>query len=152
MVDIVRMALYFPRFVGKDENISLFEEVKKDELKEVIHNFQKDNNPGLDGWTIELFIGICELIGTNILRVVEESLFEGHMHAPFNSTFIVVIPKYDDPSSLDELRPISLCNCIYKLISKIIARRIKFIKSENISREQFGFLEGRKIHEAIGVA
>jgi hypothetical protein len=53
---------------------------------------------------------------------------------------------------LDEYRPISLCNCIYKIISKIISRRIKGILSKSISQEQFGFLEGRQIHEAIGVS
>jgi hypothetical protein len=37
-------------------------------------------------------------------------------------------------------------------VAKIIARRLKPILSSSISREQFGFLEGRKIHEAIGVA
>jgi hypothetical protein len=152
MVDIVRMALFFPRFVGEDENISLIEEVTEEELKEVLHSFQKDKSPGPDGWTIEFFIGLYELIGADILRVVEESRTEGHMHAPFKSTFIALILKYDDPSSLDDFHPISLCNCIYKVISKIIERRIKAILSKNISREQFGFLEGRQIHEAIGVA
>jgi hypothetical protein len=53
---------------------------------------------------------------------------------------------------LDEKRSISLCDCIYKLISKIISGRIKGILSKYISQEQFGFLEGRQIHEAIGVA
>jgi hypothetical protein len=53
---------------------------------------------------------------------------------------------------LDEFQPISLCNCIYKIISNIIARRAKIILSERISSEQFGFLEGRQIHEPIGVA
>jgi hypothetical protein len=48
--------------------------------------------------------------------------------------------------------PISLCNCIYKIIAKIISKRIKGILSKSISQEQFGFLEGRQIHEAIGVA
>jgi hypothetical protein len=58
----------------------------------------------------------------------------------------------DDPQSFDDFRPISLCNCIYKIIAKIIARRLKPLLSEAISKEQFGFLEGRQIHEAIGVA
>jgi hypothetical protein len=34
------------------------------ELKEVLHSFHKDNIPVPNGWTIELFIGIYELIGT----------------------------------------------------------------------------------------
>ena len=55
-------------------------------------------------------------------------------------------------ASLDEYRRISLCNCIYKIISKTIARRIKAVLSLGVSGEQFGSLEGRQIHEAIGVA
>lgn len=38
------------------------------------------------------------------------------------------------------------------MVSKIIARRLKVVLSQNISEEQFGFLAGRQIHEAIGVA
>jgi hypothetical protein len=45
-----------------------------------------------------------------------------------------------------------LCNCLYKIVAKVIARRLKPILSGAISQEQFGFLEGRQIHEAIGVA
>jgi hypothetical protein len=63
----------------------------------------------------------------DILKVVEESPFEGHMHAPLNSTFIALIPKNDLPHSLEYFRPISLCNCIYKVVAKVIAKRIKTI-------------------------
>jgi len=58
----------------------------------------------------------------------------------------------DDPRSFDDFRPISLCNCIYKIIAKIITRRLKPLLLEAISKEQFGFLEGHQIHEAIGVS
>jgi hypothetical protein len=66
---------------------------------------------------------------------VEESRSEGHMHPSLNSTSIALIPKYDDPSFLEEFLPISLCNYIYKVVSKIIAWRIKSILSKNISKE-----------------
>lgn len=81
------------------------------------------------------------------MRVIEESRKEGYIHNPINTTFIALIPRFDNLSSYEEFWPISLCNYLYK----IIARRIKEILSIKISKEQFGFLEGRKNHEAIRV-
>jgi hypothetical protein len=128
------------------------EEVTEDKLKVVLHIFQKSKIPGPDGWTIEFFLNFFDILGKDLLSVVEENRREGHMHAPLNSTFIALIPKNDNPQGLDEFRPISLCNCIYKIIAKVIARRIKGVLSTSISKEQFGFLEGGQIHEAIRVA
>ena len=127
------------------------EELSEDELEEVLHNFQKKKIQGLNGWTIYFFVGIFEFIRKDILKVVEESRVNGHIHAPLNATFIALIPKVDDPKSLDDFRHISLCNNVYKIISRIISKRIKAIISKYVSHEQFGFLEGRQIHEAIRV-
>jgi len=92
---------------------------------------------------MDLFVCIFYLNGKDIINVIEESRVIGFIHPPFNATFISLIPKQNAPKSLDEYRPISLCNCIYKIITKIIRRRLKGILSEFISQEQFGFLEGR---------
>lgn len=81
------------------------------------------------------------------MRVIKESRREGYIHEPINVTFIALIPKFNNPSSYEEFWPISLCNCLYK----IIARRIKEILSRKNSKERFGFMERRQIHEAIGV-
>eukprot|EP00253_Pinus_taeda_P014434 PITA_14434 len=112
----------------------------------------KEKSPGPDGWTIELFLFFFDQIGSEITDVVEESRQKGEVCRPFNSTFIALIPKKDDLETFEDFRPISLCNCIYKIIAKVIALRIFPILSRNISMEQFGFLDGRQIHEAIGVA
>jgi hypothetical protein len=67
-----------------------------------------------------------------------------------NSTFLVLIPKVNNPSTFDDFRPISLCNLCYKIIAKIIANRIKPLLSRSLSEEQLGFLKGRQIQDAIG--
>jgi len=105
----------------------------------------------MDGLLI-FFLGLYDIIGMDIVKVVGESHINGHMHAPLNATFITLIPKTNDPKSLEDFRTISLCNYIYKVVSKIVSRRIRKILSDTMSREQFGFIEGRQIHEAIGVA
>jgi hypothetical protein len=83
--------------------------------------FQKHKSPGPDSWSIEFYLGFFELIGKDILKVIEETILNGRIHSPLNTTFIALIPKVNDPLSFDDFRPISLCNCIYKIIEKIIA-------------------------------
>jgi hypothetical protein len=59
-----------------------------------------------------------------------------------NSTFIALIPKIKNPTSVTEFRPISLCNVIYKIISKILANRLKRILPQIISPNQSAFILG----------
>ena len=82
-------------------------------------------------------------MGEDLLRVIEDSGKSGKIPIVFNSTFIALIPKSDNPKTFDEFKPISLCNYIYKIISKIISTRIIKVLGRYISGEQFGFLFGR---------
>jgi hypothetical protein len=63
-----------------------------------------------------------------------------------------LIPNIKGANSADKFRPISLCNVIYKIVSKLIASRLKPILPIIISQEQGGFVEGRKILDGIVVA
>ena len=128
------------------------EEVTKEELKAILHSFQKDKIPRPDGWTVEFLLASYDIIGHDLLHLVEETRINGLLHHPLNSTFLSLIPKKDKPEILEDYRPISLCNITYKVVIKIIAQRLKKVLSKIISKEQFKFLEDRQIHEAIGVA
>lgn len=69
-----------------------------------------------------------------------------------NHTFIVLIPKSEKASTVNQFRPISLCNVIYKAISKILANRLKEVLPKIISPWQAGFVPGRTIQENSIVA
>ena len=47
----------------EEENSALMEEVTEEELKLALHSFQKDKSPGPNGWTIEFFINLFDLMG-----------------------------------------------------------------------------------------
>jgi len=112
--------------------------------------FKKDKSPRLDGWTIEFYLAFYELTRNDLLKVVEECRITRKMYEAINSTFIALIPKYDSPSYFIHFCPISLCNTLYKIISKIIANRLHPILSHHISLEQFSLLQDYQIHDAIG--
>lgn len=65
--------------------------------------------------------------------MVEESRINGYIHPHINSTYIALIPKKEMSTTFADYHPISLCNLIYKIISKTIATRIKEMLSKFIS-------------------
>lgn len=73
----------------------------------------------------------------------------GFMLKQLNHSFIVLLPKVEHPSCIEQYRPISLCNIAYKLISKILAMRLKGVLDKLISPYQATFVPGRLIQENI---
>ena len=66
-----------------------------------------------------------------------------------NSTFLALIPKEQNPSSIKRFRRISLCKYSYKIISKVISNRLKKVIPDIISKNQGGFIAGRQIYDNI---
>jgi hypothetical protein len=84
------------------------------------------------------------MIKEEVWQVVEESRTSGQVLSAFNATFLTLIPKEERVMHPNKYRPITLCNVIYKIITKVIAMRLKPIMSYIISQEQVGYVEGRK--------
>lgn len=62
-----------------------------------------------------------------------------------NDTYICLIPKVSCPQKITEFCPISLCNVVYKIVSKVLANRLKKILPEVINESQSAFVLRRQI-------
>lgn len=69
-----------------------------------------------------------------------------------NNSLIILIPKVQNPKTISNFRPISLCSVLYKLVMKIIVNRFKMVFPRIITPKQTGFVAGRNITDNIIIA
>lgn len=70
----------------------------------------------------------------------------------FNSSFIALVPKTENPQSFNDFKPISLISSIYKILSKVLAFRIKFTIPVVVGEIQSAFSGGKNINDGILIA
>ena len=108
--------------------------------------------PGPDGMNPEFYQKFWDIVREDLIKACLYYLNNGVMPACLNSTLIVLISKIKKPERMSELRPIALCNVIYKVMVKAIANRLKRILSLVISESQNAFVAGRLITDNVMVA
>jgi len=99
--------------------------------------------PGPDGIIVELFKHFYDLSKEDLLMKIRESQRVGKIHGSLNSAFLCLIPQKKEVSSFGDFFPISCCNVIYNMITKIIERNLKLMLIGVIGEEQFVFLQNR---------
>jgi hypothetical protein len=84
-----------------------------------------------------------ELLEEDLIRFFNDFHRHGKLTKGINSTFIALIPKVESPQCLSDFRPISLVNCLYKNMSKVLANRLRNVIGGVISSSQPAFVPGR---------
>ena len=105
--------------------------------------------PGPDGMNPLFYQKFWLVVGDNVVIAVLDFLNSSCMTPRINHTNIVLIPKVKNPIKMSNFRPISLCNVIYKIISKVLANRLKQILPYIISPTQSAFVLGRLITDNV---
>ena len=138
-----------PQLSEVDKN-TLEGELAAEECRQILKTFSNGKSPGEDGFTIELYVQLFELLAPDLLASLNAAYLHGEMSVSKRKGVITPIPKVD--SNLLELsnwRPITLLNLDYKIASKAIASRIKNVLPALIHSDQFGFMKNRFIGQNI---
>ncbi|CAA7023536.1 unnamed protein product [Microthlaspi erraticum] len=119
------------------------------EIKTALFSINPDKAPGPDGFSAGFFQTNWSVMGPQIVKEVQEIFDERTIPSSINSTFVRLIPKVTSPKTVAEYRPIALCNVYYKIISKILTRRLQPILPTIISEIQTAFVPERAISDNV---
>ncbi|XP_058108842.1 uncharacterized protein LOC131251865 [Magnolia sinica] len=141
-----------PSILSAQDNEDLLTPRSMEEVWEAIKEIPKDGAPGPNGFSSAFFTSSWPIVRQDLHKAACAFLEGSSMPRAFSSTLICLIPKNPVASSPKDYRPISLCNVVYKILSKILSTRLGKVLPKIISEEQGAFVKGRSITKNIAMA
>jgi hypothetical protein len=114
-----------------------------EEIKSAIWDCDSFKSPGPDGVNLGFFKDFREVLKIDLLNFFSEFHRHGILSKGLNSTFIALIPKVESPQRVAAFRPIALVSSIYKILSKVLANRLRNVIGNIVSKSQSAFIKGR---------
>lgn len=138
-----------PTLVDGRMNQRLVKSVTIEEVTEAMQQLGANKAPGPDGLNGLFYKKHWPDLRQGIFSEVKQFFETGQLNPVINRTQITLIPKVQNPEKLEQFRPISLCNFIYKIISKVMTNRLKPLLPNLIAEEQSASVGGRQIQDNI---
>jgi len=133
-------------------NAQLMSEFSEEEIKQALFAIGDLKAPGPDGLPVVFYQTFWDVVGVRLTREVMEVLKGGRIPASWNEATIALIPKTEKPERVTDLRPISLYNVVYKVVSKVLSNRLREVLPAIITPNQSAFVPGCLISDNILIA
>ena len=111
----------------------IYHELTPEEIKDTLFNMGSLKAPSPDGLHALFYQSQWEVVGNSICELVFSIFKDPLLIGSINQTFISLIPKVEKPKHVKQFRPIGLCNVIYKVVTKLLANRLKRIMAKVIA-------------------
>ena len=138
--------------VTDEHNAELLQPLTLEEVSEAMKQVPAGKSPGIDFIPAEFYHELWEDIEMDIFNFVSESISQCCISEELNVSKIALLPKSKDRLRIQNFRPISLLNTLYKVVAKVYANRIKPLLHNWILPSQTGFVPNRCILDNIFLA
>ena len=136
--------------VTEEDNEHLNAPITLKELTQAVKKLKRNKSPGCDGFSAEFYQFFWEKIGSLYHKVLNQAISDGVLHLSAQRGIITLIPKKDKNILLiGNWRPLTMLNMDYKILATVLATRLKPVLNRLVSKDQTGFLVGRKITTTI---
>ena len=124
----------------------------EEEVVLALNQISGEKAPGPDGFTLAFFHHCWDVVKKEVLDFFQEFYVNEAFERSLNSTFVVLTPKKVEASDVKDFRPFSLTSSIYKIISKVLANRLREVLWLLLSPSQNAFIQGRQIQDSVLIA
>ncbi|CAL4097882.1 unnamed protein product, partial [Meganyctiphanes norvegica] len=115
----------------------LSNDISEQEIYKAINDLNINKSPGIDGIPVEFYQTFWDTIKVELIQIIRNVIAGTLLNNNQRKAIIILIPKGGDPKLLKTWRPISLICCDVKIISKILANRLKSLIPNILSKNQF---------------
>ena len=138
--------------IVEDQAAKLEEMFTEEEILVAVSGLNDDKAPGPNGFPLAFWSFCWDFVKEEVMGFFREFFQHNQFVKSLNAAFLVLVPKGSTVEDLKDLRPISLVGSLYKILSKVLANRIKRVMRLIISSSRNAFVEGRQILDTVLIA
>jgi len=133
-------------------SIRMVDNFTEEEVKEAVWQCEGSKSSGPDRFNFTFIKNCWDYLKYDIMEALYLFQETGDIPKGCNASFIALVPKVNDPLSLKQFRPISLVGIFYKIVTKVLAGRMKEVLALVIDEHQYVFLRNKGLLDSVLIA